>query len=416
MKRIISLVLGLVAVAAIMIVLSFSVSSGIRLVGGTPKASLNAGNFYDDVVTHRGVRMIVQPKDIIATGRTAKDVPPLTGPTFVSVDEAIEQNFLHTNLYGLQLFDGEVYRFYPLEILAWHELVFDRIGDTSIVVSYAPLSDSFVVFENDAALDLGYSGYVFNNSALILDRASNTLFSPLLNKGVYGKESGRALNVYPSSVIQWEIFAESHPDGKVLSSETGFEFPYEVSPYGGYLASKALIFPNAHESNGARLAKDGLFGVHHDGGAKAFDFVTIVKESGGVKNDVFSGKAFVVWVDKYGALHTNERGDERFVRAQEDALMDEDGNRWTFDPLAQTLTFGEEVRAFVPSARMFWYVWASTFPNTEIYGVVRGQGLVDGPFVAQEAKDDDGIRIEVDEEALKATQSTVEVEATSVEE
>ena len=39
--------------------------------------------------------------------------------------------------HGLQLFDGEKYRFYPLEILAWHELVFDRIGDMPIVVSYA---------------------------------------------------------------------------------------------------------------------------------------------------------------------------------------------------------------------------------------------------------------------------------------
>lgn len=416
MKRLFYTIFGLAVIAAIVLILVFFSSGDLRIVGGTPKVPLNAGNFYDEVVTHRGVRMMVQPKDIIATGRTASDVPPITEPTFVSIDEALEQNYLHTDLYGLQLFDGEVYRFYPLEILAWHELVFDRIGDKAIVVSYAPLSDSFAVFENDEALDLGYSGYVFNNNSLLLDRVSKTLYSPLLNRAMYGKESGRMLNVYPSSVIPWEIFAESHPDGRVLSSETGFEFPYEVSPYGGYLTSKALIFPNAHVSNGARLAKDGLFGVQHDGGSKAFDFVTIVKESGGVKNDAFGGKAFVVWVDKYGALHANERGDERFVRAEEEALIDENGNRWTFDPLAQTLTLDENVRAFVPSVRLFWFVWASTFPNTEIYGVVRKQGLVDGPFVAQEAKDDDGIRIEVDEEALKAGQSAVKVEATTVEE
>ncbi len=414
MKRLFYTIIGIAAVVAMMLIVVLSSSGELRIVRGTPKAPLNVGNYYDDVVEHRTKRMMVQPKDIIATGRTAPDVPPLVEPTFVSVDEALAQNFLHTDLYGLQLFDGEKYRFYPLEILAWHELVFDRIGDMPIVVSYAPLSDSFYAFETRDH-DFGYSGYVFNNTSLILDRVSNTLYSPLLNKGVYGKESGRTMKVYPSSVIPWEIFAQSHPDGMVLSSETGFAFPYEVSPYGGYLVSKALIFPNAHASNGARLAKNGLFGIPHDGGAKAFDFVTIVKESGGVKNDAFGGKAFVVWVDKYGALHANERGDERFVRAEEEALIDEDGNRWTFDPLFHTLTFGEDVRAFVPSVRLFWFVWAATFPETEIYGVVRGQGLVDGTFVAQEASSDDGVRIEVDEDALKAGQATIEIEA-SIEE
>jgi len=415
MNRNIYIGVGVVVVLVITLTLSF-LSDALRIVKGTPKGDVNGGNYYDKVVTHRGVRMMVQPKDIVKTGRTAEDVPPLTDPKFVSIDEAVEQKFLHTDLYGLQLFDGENYRFYPLEILAWHELVFDQIGETPIVVTYAPLTDSFAVFENTSELDLAYSGFVFNNNSLLLDRASNTLYSQLLGKGVYGVNTGSALTTYPSSIIQWETFAQSHPDGQVISSQTGYDFSYELSPYGTYLVSKSIPFPLAHESWSARLAKDGLFGVFHDGGAKAFDVVAIISESNGVKNDVFGNRAFVVWVDKFGALHVNERGDERFVRAEKAALVDEEGNRWEFDSMTQSLTFDKNVRRDVPAIRIFWFAWASTFPQTEIYGRTRKQGFVDGTFVGEISPVDEGVRIEVDEAAIEGGAAIVDFEANEANE
>ena len=93
MKRLFYTIIGIAAVVAMMLIVVLSSSGELRIVRGTPKAPLNVGNYYDDVVEHRTKRMMVQPKDIIATGRTAPDVPPLVEPTFVSVDEALAQNF-----------------------------------------------------------------------------------------------------------------------------------------------------------------------------------------------------------------------------------------------------------------------------------------------------------------------------------
>lgn len=61
-------------------------------------------------------------------------------------------------------------RAYPLQILMWHELVNDRVGETPILVSYCPLCNSAIVFDRrvaSATLEFGVSGMLRNSDMVM---------------------------------------------------------------------------------------------------------------------------------------------------------------------------------------------------------------------------------------------------------
>ena len=71
--------------------------------------------------------------DQVLGGGPPKDgIPALTDPSFVSVDEAglaPEQTGILLDLEGER-------RFYPFNILVWHEIVNDTIGSTDVAVTF----------------------------------------------------------------------------------------------------------------------------------------------------------------------------------------------------------------------------------------------------------------------------------------
>ncbi len=417
MKRSAMWIIGVILVAATVFVATrFDGKSNeaVRIVRGTPNNETNAGNYYDEPIRYRGVSMLVRPQDIIATGRTAQDVPVITDPKFISTDEADAGSTPFDDHVGLSIFDGERYRFYPLSTLAWHEIVLDQVQDAKVAITYSPLTDSFVPFVVDEDMELAYSGYVWNNNSLILDRTSGTLYSQLLGRGVYGRESGRRLMVVPHTVIPFGVWKEVHPDGMVLSTETGSSFAYDVSPYGTYLESKGIYFPRAHKGSSGRRPKDALFGLAFDGAAKAYDYAALESHAKGIKNDVFGGKAVLVWVDDDGAVHANERGDYRFTRRRKNDFFTNEGARFTFDPFTFQLKGEDDLLPLYP-VRIFWFAWSATYPQTEIYGNVISQGLIDGPFVVEESANQDGIRIEVDDKGIQAQDSSTEFQVTDIQ-
>ena len=73
------------------------------------------------------------PVDEIMSGGPPRDgIPALMNPNYISVKQA---SFLKKDdqVIGVVI-NGEA-RAYPLRIMSWHELVNDRIGDLSILVS-----------------------------------------------------------------------------------------------------------------------------------------------------------------------------------------------------------------------------------------------------------------------------------------
>ena len=132
--------------------------------------------------------------------------------------------------------DGDA-RAYPLDILVWHEIVNDTVGGVPVAVQYCPLCNSATVIDRRVegrVLEFGVSGLLFNSSLVMFDRQTETLWSHFAGRPLYGHLGAAELVGYPATIVGFEEWRSSHPDGLVLSRRTGADRNYGTNPYPGY--------------------------------------------------------------------------------------------------------------------------------------------------------------------------------------
>lgn len=132
--------------------------------------------------------------------------------------------------------DGDA-RAYPLRIMTWHELVNGTVGGVPVTVSYCPLCNSAVAYDRrvgDRILDFGTSGALLNSSLVMYDRQTESLWSHYTGQAVAGHLVGAELDLIPVQTVSFEAFLASHPDGRVLSLDTGHSRRYGQNPYEFY--------------------------------------------------------------------------------------------------------------------------------------------------------------------------------------
>ena len=128
-------------------------------------------------------------------------------------------------------------RAYPLQVMIWHELVNDAVGDVPVTISYCPLCNSALAYDRrlgDRILDFGTSGKLYNSSLVMYDRQTESLWTHFDARAVVGHLTGEQLVTYPVATTSWADFRDAHPDGLVLSRDTGLSRPYGTNPYAGY--------------------------------------------------------------------------------------------------------------------------------------------------------------------------------------
>ncbi len=128
-------------------------------------------------------------------------------------------------------------RAYPLRIMTWHELVNGTVGGVPVTVSYCPLCNSAVAYDRrvgDRILDFGTSGALLNSSLVMYDRQTESLWSHYTGQAVVGHLVGSELDLIPVQTVSFEAFLASHPDGRVLSLDTGHFRRYGQNPYEFY--------------------------------------------------------------------------------------------------------------------------------------------------------------------------------------
>ena len=170
-----------------------------------------------------------------AGGPAPDGIPPIDEPKYVSVDEAA---YLQPQDSVLVLeIDGDA-RAYPAHIMIWHEIVNTEIGGVPVTISYCPLCNSAVAFERTHAdgtvMDFGTSGLLYNSALVMYDRQTATLWTHFDGLAVHGVMAGNQLELLPVSTVSFGDFAAAHPDGLVLSRDTGDARQYGVNPYPGY--------------------------------------------------------------------------------------------------------------------------------------------------------------------------------------
>jgi Protein of unknown function (DUF3179) len=176
------------------------------------------------------------PLSEFASGGPPRDgIPPIDRPKTTSQIEADE--WLSDREPVLAVEVGREVRAYPLQILVWHEIANDTLGGRPIAVTYCPLCNSSLVFDRrvrDRTLTLGTTGNLRNSDLVMWDRQTESWWQQLSAEAVVGELTGTRLRVLPSQTLSWADFRRLHPQGDVLSRDTGVARDYGRNPYAGY--------------------------------------------------------------------------------------------------------------------------------------------------------------------------------------
>lgn len=190
---------------------------------------------------------------------------------------------------------GQV-RVYPFQILLFHEMANDQIGDTPILATYCPLCNSAIAFDRRVAgraLTFGVSGMLRNSDMVMYDRETETLWQQFTGDAIVGQHAGTRLKVISSQVTHFGAVRQSFPEAQVLNRDTGHRRPYRSTPYSGYERRGRLIFPVKFRKQRGLQTLDRVVGVTVSGQTAAHSMASI--EQAGVISGSLNGTDYVVF-------------------------------------------------------------------------------------------------------------------------
>ena len=237
------------------------------------------------------------PLSEFASGGPGKDgIPAIDEPRFVALEEAGDWLADREPVIELEL-DG-VARAYPIQILVWHEIVNDEVAGTPVAVTFCPLCNTALVFDRrleGRVLDFGTTGNLRNSDLVMYDRQTESWWQQFGGEAVVGELAGATLEQLPARIVAWEDFARRHPDGEVLSQDTGFEREYGRNPYAGYDdVDSSPIFPVGREDD--RLPpKERVVFLERGDEAVVVPF-TVLAERKRVELDLGGESVVIEWV------------------------------------------------------------------------------------------------------------------------
>lgn len=322
--------------------------------------------------TSDGVRYTVDPDRLRQGCPGGMDcIPSIDEPTFQSADQASAWLAAEDMVIGIEI-DGEA-RAYPLRILNVHEVVNDRLGGHPIAVTYCPLCRSGLVFSRSVrgeTLTFGVSGQLLEANLVLYDRQTETYWSQIQGEAIVGPLVPTSLTLRPSTITTWADWRRGHPETEVLSRDTGIypKATYAANPYADYANSSGVGFGVGPVDD--RLEpKTLVYGLTVGGSSVAYPEDTVRQAE--VINDEVGSVPVVVWEDpRDGGVRAFIRrsgNDTLTFRATEDALVDGQGHRWTFDGAAVAGPHaGEELDRLEPRG-FFWFAWSRFHPETAVY-------------------------------------------------
>ena len=253
-------------------------------------------------------------------------------------------------------------------------------------MTFCPLCNSTIAFDRTLAdgrvLDFGTTGNLRNSDLVMYDRTTNSWWQQFTGEGIVGELTGTQLEFLPSQIIAWSDYKANHPDGQVLSRETGFNRAYGNNPYAGYdTINSNPIFPVTGD-DGRLLPKDRVVALQIDGLDIAYPF-SILSELH-VINDVVSDQPLVVfWKEgtkstfgrngsdtgSSGAfLRTVDGVELNFISAEGGFQDEETGSIWNiFGEAIEGELQGTQLERLI-SAEHFWFAWSTFKPDTQVWG------------------------------------------------
>lgn len=285
-----------------------------------------------EVFVTDGVKHSISLGEILSGGPAKDGIPSIDDPQFLSVQDANE--IYNDSEVGLGIEINGDARFYPYQVLVWHEIVNDTVGGEPTLVTYCPLCATGVVFDrrvDGEVQEFGVSGRLWQSNLLMYNRANKeddeSLWSQVLGEAVLGINTGEKLDIIRSSTVLYGDWKREHSDTKVLSRETGHIRAYGSDPYEGYYTNNTVSFGATF--NDDRLhPKAYVLGIEINGRFKAYDIDALPV---GESTDIFEGETITITKSSIDAV-----------------TMEIDGTD-------------------LPYIGGFWFSWLAVHPNTELF-------------------------------------------------
>ncbi|MCC6710832.1 MAG: DUF3179 domain-containing protein [Candidatus Pacebacteria bacterium] len=176
-------------------------------------------------------------------GKVGKnDIPDILELKFISVKEAEAQ--LKDSTKGILVDILGRKRFYPLNILVWHEVINDFFEGVPYSVTYSPFCESVAVYKgslNNQGIEFRASGLLYHGNLVFYDTKTESLWSQGLGKAIVGEHTGSSLDLVPTTqLLTFKDVKINHYGAEVLSQDTGYFYNYSYNPYSGYLVSDEI--------------------------------------------------------------------------------------------------------------------------------------------------------------------------------
>jgi hypothetical protein len=204
--------------------------------------------------------------NLIASGGPPKDgIPSIDEPKFTTIESASPSINEETRGILLQV-ENEV-KFYPYNILVWHEIVNDEVAGEHVAITFCPLCGTAIAYSrevNEEVLEFGVSGLLYQSNLLMYDRKTESLWSQVEGRAVVGDFAGTELELLPVQVLTFEDARSKHPSMRVLSADTGYSKDYSLDPYSGYYEDNDRFLFNVKYKGEGLPAKDLVYAVNYN--------------------------------------------------------------------------------------------------------------------------------------------------------
>jgi hypothetical protein len=325
--------------------------------------------------------------EVISGGPPKDGIPSIDSPKFVSVGDADAWLGSEEAIILLEL-NGQA-RAYPLQILMWHEIVNDEIGETPVAVTYCPLCNTAIAFKAEIdgrRLDFGTTGRLRYSNLIMYDRQTETWWQQATGEAVAGELTGERLPFLPATLIPWSTFKANYPEGRVLSRQTGAARNYGGNPYDGYdtVGNQPFLYTGPDVSE-ALPDMARVLGVEHNGEAVAYPY-PVLGETRVVNDRVGEASIVVFWepgtasaldASKVAegrdvgsaAAYARQLGDRTLTfRFDGEQIVDEEtGSHWNLlgEATAGPLV-GEELTPVIGNYYL-WFAWWAFRPDARLY-------------------------------------------------
>ena len=327
-------------------------------------------------------KTIISYDEVLSGGPPKDGIPSIDHPTFVSVDEA--DAWLADVEPVILIEAGGVAKAYPIQILMWHEIVNDSVGQVPLSITFCPLCNTAIAYErtiDGQILDFGTTGRLRYSNLIMYDRQTETWWQQASGQAIAGELTGSQLVFYPAAILSWNDFQQTYPQGEVLSRDTGLGRPYGQNPYAGYDdINKPPFLYDGPTTPDELLPMARVLTVDLNGKTVAYPYDLL--EATGVINDEIGGQPIAVFwqsgtasaldtgaiaqgrdVGTAAAFSRKANGEVLNFINQDGKIVDSNGKGWN---ILGRSSSGEQLTPVV-AINHFWFSWAAFKPETRVY-------------------------------------------------